>query len=267
MFHGLEPSLRLGRHPLVKRFPPNDIGRDFVVGDIHGCFEMVDQAFEQIAFDGSRDRLFSVGDLVDRGPNSFGVLGFLAQAGVHAVAGNHETMILDIYRDTEFVEESMLHERTPDNGMEWWRDVDHDARISILDALAALPLVIEIETKAGIVGIVHAEVAAGDTWDEFIQDIQELDHRAIQSAIWGRTRIKQNWPQRVKGVERVFVGHTPLLSPRLLGNTCFLDTGAVFGSWSDDPAHGRLTVLQISPSMGNLDIAPPSELIDLRMSS
>ena len=39
----------------------NREGRDFVVGDVHGCFRTLDRALTALAFDPSRDRLFGVG--------------------------------------------------------------------------------------------------------------------------------------------------------------------------------------------------------------
>jgi len=52
------------------RFACNAVGRDFAVGDIHGCFSHLRRSLEAIGFDASVDRLFSVGDLIDRGPES-----------------------------------------------------------------------------------------------------------------------------------------------------------------------------------------------------
>ena len=53
----------------LPRFARNVGGRDFAVGDIHGCFSHLSRSLEAIGFDAAVDRLFSVGDLVDRGPD------------------------------------------------------------------------------------------------------------------------------------------------------------------------------------------------------
>jgi len=52
----------------IPRFALNTHRRDFAVGDIHGAFDALQRAMEAIGFDARKDRLFSVGDLVDRGP-------------------------------------------------------------------------------------------------------------------------------------------------------------------------------------------------------
>ena len=43
----------------------NRKGRDFIVGDLHGCVDALRYLLREIAFDPASDRLFSVGDLVD----------------------------------------------------------------------------------------------------------------------------------------------------------------------------------------------------------
>lgn len=76
--------------PLIRRFTRNPLGRDLIVGDVHGCFTKLQASLDAVGFDPARDRLFSVGDLVDRGPESDQVLAWLAQPWFHAVSGNHE---------------------------------------------------------------------------------------------------------------------------------------------------------------------------------
>ena len=52
---------------LVKYIPENTKGRDFVVGDLHGTIHLLQVLLEQVKFDPADDRLFSGGDLIDRG--------------------------------------------------------------------------------------------------------------------------------------------------------------------------------------------------------
>lgn len=83
------PVLRMGR---------NRSGRDFVCGDIHGCFGALNSALCAHDFQPDRDRLFSVGDLVDRGPDSPSAFSWLDKPWFFAVRGNHEEMALDAAR-------------------------------------------------------------------------------------------------------------------------------------------------------------------------
>ncbi|MGP1615297.1 MAG: metallophosphoesterase, partial [Pollutimonas bauzanensis] len=75
---------------MIRHFGKNAAGRDFVVGDIHGYFSRLQEALAACGFAPGKDRLFSVGDLVDRGPECELALDWLAQPWFHAVRGNHE---------------------------------------------------------------------------------------------------------------------------------------------------------------------------------
>jgi len=65
--------------PRVMRLGRNEKGRDFVVGDIHGAFDLVIDAMKAVNFDPEADRLLSVGDLIDRGAGSHRCAAFLTR--------------------------------------------------------------------------------------------------------------------------------------------------------------------------------------------
>lgn len=73
-----------------RSFPMNERGRDFVVGDIHGAFDLVAQGMRRVKFDPKVDRLFVNGDTVDRGEESIRARNFLSLPYVFCNAGNHE---------------------------------------------------------------------------------------------------------------------------------------------------------------------------------
>ena len=56
---------------IVHTYEANLEGRDFVVGDIHGEYDQFMKELEKVNFDKNIDRVFSVGDLVDRGKDSY----------------------------------------------------------------------------------------------------------------------------------------------------------------------------------------------------
>ena len=86
---------RISRISRCLRLPRNAVGRDFVVGDLHGHRSLLERELERIGFNVRRDRLLSVGDLVDRGPESMDTLRLLDETWFHAVLGNHEMMLLN----------------------------------------------------------------------------------------------------------------------------------------------------------------------------
>lgn len=211
----------------VQHFELNTAGRDFVVGDIHGCFDVLRGELAAVAFDESRDRLFSVGDLVDRGPSSAEAVEWIARPWFHAVRGNHEQMAIGVASGKHDWSNYAM------NGGSWFLALDDDLQQLIAQVFDTLPYAIEVETSAGLVGIVHAEVA-GNNWQEFVEaldaDASRTKLRNIhESALWARSKITYQLEYLIDGVHRVYVGHTPVKAPVTLGNVTYIDTGAVFG--------------------------------------
>lgn len=72
----------------------------FVVGDLQGCLTPLQRLLETVKFDPGKDQLWSVGDLVNRGPQSLETLRFCYQLGdaFRAVLGNHDLHLLAVAR-------------------------------------------------------------------------------------------------------------------------------------------------------------------------
>lgn len=213
---------------MLKHFELNQEGLDIAVGDIHGCFSRLQAELDRICFDPAKDRLFSVGDLVDRGPENEAVLSWLEKPWFHAVMGNHDDMAhrwpagnmqADIYRR---------------NGGGWNMDQPRADQQAISEAMGKLPVAIEVETRGGLVGIVHADCPF-DSWEDFADTLLDesvagsMKGRIADVAMWSRGRISEADASGVSDCRAVIVGHTPVQSPVVLGNVHHIDTGAVFG--------------------------------------
>lgn len=243
----------------VRRFKKNTSGRDFVVGDLHGCFTRLGRELEASQFDRSRDRVFAVGDLIDRGFESPAVLDVVRRYDIQSVRGNHEDSIVRwrlCGASDGFVR---------NNGGGWLLDMAGDERSidAIVAYMAALPYAIEIETDFGLVGIVHADVPLR-SWSKTVEALMQegIDGKIRSKAIWDRSRwnlrgkrsfgsmrrVAARMLKRfgsghrgaygwVEGVAAVIVGHTPSPEPKVSHNVINVDTGAVYG--------GSLTLLRL----------------------
>ena len=232
------PTQLQAQAPVVLRLPPNHLGRDFVVGDIHGAYDLVLQGMKAVNFDREVDRLLSVGDLIDRGLESARCAKFLQQHYVYALSGNHEKNLLDIYKDGPPAPEvldvfiRMFH-------MEWVRTVEPSQMETILALFRKLPVAMEIPTERGLVGLVHGEVPIGMNWADFTQKLAQGDPDVMESALEGRKRINSNNQSGVQGVDRLFVGHTPQRGgAKRFGNVYAVDTGAIFNQLKGKDYYG-----------------------------
>jgi bis(5'-nucleosyl)-tetraphosphatase (symmetrical) len=100
----------------------------YVVGDIHGCARTFDQLIERIQFEPHRDRLWLVGDLVNRGPGSLEVLRTVKEMGegVITVLGNHDLHLLGCWfgvtpRKSKDTLNAILTAEDRDDLMQWLR--------------------------------------------------------------------------------------------------------------------------------------------------
>lgn len=247
---------------LVRFVARNTKGRDFAVGDIHGCFDEVLRAMDAVNFDQACDRIFSVGDLIDRGPGSHRSVRFLSHDWVHAVLGNHEQMLLEIYADGD-AHPAVLEYAASRNGFDWWMKTPDQVRADVLAAARKLPVAIELETGRGPVGFVHADVPEKLSWQDFLARVRAGDKKIIHKALWGRDRINHLDESGVEGVGRVFVGHTPLRKNLRLGNVYCVDTGCVFGLLGR--MEGALTFAEVTAGTAiykNLaEYEPPADLL------
>lgn len=215
---------------LVQRFGANDLGRDFAVGDIHGCFSKLEAALRKVRFASEVDRLFSVGDLVDRGPESHHVLDWLDRPWFHAICGNHELMtwrraVGDPYPDVDHA----MH-----GGQ--WLDLHNTAeQRHIAQRLRALPLAMEVETAQGIVGIVHADFPYDD-WQAIHNEQFSADDQEI--CLWSVARYRTRYEQPIRNARAVVHGHVTLSKMAQLGNVFYIDTGG----WRDG---GQFTLLDL----------------------
>lgn len=246
-----------------QKLPANLVGRDFIIGDLHGCYDKLLAVLAAVSFNFATDRLFSVGDLVDRGPNSLACLALMKEPWFFCVVGNHESMLLtylglrgsDYHRASDFVA----------NGGDWIYDLTPAEQTQLVTELGPLlltmPVVLDVDHPVAPFHVVHAELMGFGT-DNLLRDDQlneDLVGTLCTPLTWARrlakVGVKDVHPAspviegvhiasqfKQAGLSLTYAGHTILSRPVMYRSHVFLDCGA----YQDTPSselffieHGR----------------------------
>ncbi len=259
--HLPSPTMAAGADPVL-RLPINESGRDFVIGDVHGQSAALKRLLDRLGVDPARgDRLIFLGDLVDRGEDSWAMLDWYApKSPAFVLRGNHEQMLIDAVADREWMDLWVYNgggwHRTPPGSEEPDPPRDESLEKSSRQAIdrarehcLALPFAIAIEQKdAEPVVCLHAEIPNGWSWPDFARlleaEISEENREARLAAIWGRSRVKSGFAEEipVPGAALCIHGHVPMRKFLHEANCLWIDTGAAY------PGHypaARITAVQV----------------------
>ncbi|MDE0456306.1 MAG: symmetrical bis(5'-nucleosyl)-tetraphosphatase [Chromatiales bacterium] len=170
----------------------------YAIGDVQGCYRELRSLLRECGFDARRDRLWFVGDLVNRGPASLEVLRFVADLGDRAqtVLGNHDLHLVASARGIR-----------PLRARDTFRDVlDAADGEALVDWLREQP-VIHRDPERGFV-MVHAGIAPAWTIDDALVHGAELsralrapDHPRLLAGMYGNEPHK--WRKSLSGIDRL----------------------------------------------------------------
>ena len=198
----------------------NRAGRDLVVGDVHGCFRTLERALSDLGFDPDSDRLFGVGDLVDRGPRSEDALYWLEDRFHTVTLGNHERPYLEWFHGKILGSCERVHG--------WLWKVHRDEYRRWFGALAGMPLAMTIATLHGPVGVVHAQVPDPD-WSRALELLSAGAEEIVDIALLGYATEREEAGARarpVKGLRALVHGHRTVREIEMTHNRWAIDTGA-----------------------------------------
>ncbi|XVV12891.1 polynucleotide kinase-phosphatase [Actinoplanes sp. CA-131856] len=219
-----------------------------IIGDVHGCRAELETLLERLGYALVRDpegrpvtaahpegrTAVFVGDLVDRGPDSPGVLrlvmGMVADGAALCVPGNHEQKLARKLNGRKV----QLTHGLPET----------------LEQLSAEPEEFVAAAKTFIEGLVSHYVLDGGRLVVAHAGLKEAyqgraSGRVRSFALYGETTgetdeyglpVRYPWARDYRGAAAVVYGHTPTPKPEWINNTICLDTGCVFG--------GALTALR-----------------------
>jgi protein phosphatase len=238
-------QLTIRREPLWNN-KRTETGPFDVVGDIHGCLDETLELIGNLGYEYKVNegryaithphgrRLVFVGDLVDRGPNSPGVIRLVsdvvASGAGFCVAGNHDVKLSRALRGRDV---KMTHGLA--ESMAQLANETSEFRLFAAEFLDGL--VSHYVFDSGRLVVAHAGLR------------EEMHGRGSgmvrQFAMYGETTgetdeyglpVRYNWAADYRGKAMVVYGHTPVPESQWLNNTICIDTGCVFG--------GKLTALR-----------------------
>ena len=219
-----------------------------IIGDVHGCRAELEDLLGDLGYEIERDAqgraagahhpegrtAVFVGDLVDRGPDTPGVLrlvmGMVSAGNALCVVGNHEAKLVRALRGRKVRVAHGLAESLEQ--LEAEPEEFRKAALEFMDGLVS-----HYVLDGGRLVVAHAGLK-----EEYHG---RASGRVRSFALYGQTTgetdeyglpVRYPWARDYRGKAMVVYGHTPVPAPEWVNNTICLDTGAVFG--------GRLTALR-----------------------
>lgn len=240
-------------------YDTNVRGKDYIIGDLHGMYDQLMDALVKLKFDKSVDRLFSVGDLVDRGPKSFECANLVYEKWFNPVVGNHEQLMAF----------AMLHKCKNsyytwiDNGGMWHNSVDEQLLCDLSERFLELPLIISVGEGKDRFNIVHAELSLNSKdYTKLVSD-DDIDNwtfgtRDIEDMTWGREMVNMRSSSfsyllqdsrdpslklQSDNLSTTYCGHSGVpQNPCRIEQQIFLDTGFSYSAVAKEPERHPLSI-------------------------
>ena len=223
--------------------------KTLVIGDIHGCLSTL-QAL--IAKAGPVEQIISVGDLIDRGPDSLGVVKYCIDNNIQVCLGNHEFMALEAI--SKYIGPDYPYKRMDLLDSDWFANGGSGVFDScskedlqfMLDYFKSLPIYIKTDYTHNELPVVVSHTCLNNYAYDVLNATQDDLRAHAESFVWSRTQAVN--------IAKFFniYGHTPTdyldikgAVPRISPTGINLDTGCVYQNNID---RGKLTAVLL-PSM------------------
>ncbi len=194
----------------------NENSKSYIIGDVHGCRDMLEEMLSIIPWNTEKDNLIFIGDYIDRGNDSKGVIDILiklmeSSSNVQCLMGNHESLFLEYFYGRN------EHAFLINGGVATLNSYRINGKILIppehISFIRSLKTIFELDDYY----IVHAGLMPGI----------EMEKQSVKDKLWIREDFIFSDYDFGK---KVIFGHTPFPSPYVVANKIGLDTGAVFGN-------------------------------------
>ena len=187
---------------------------DYAIGDVQGCYDPLQRLLERIHFNERVDRLWFVGDLVNRGPQSLAVLRFIKNLPIPAriTLGNHDLHLLSRLFTGKSIKghcDTLAEVLTADDAEElghWLRKQSilyHDRALNVVMCHAGIAPAWDL-AQAKACAAELEEVLAGDNFCSFLLEMygNEPDHWSEELTGTARLRVITNYFTRMRFCNR-----------------------------------------------------------------
>jgi bis(5'-nucleosyl)-tetraphosphatase (symmetrical) len=219
-----------------------EYNRVIVISDLHGCYEELCELLDLTEHNSNSDLLISVGDLIDRGPNSKNVCRLLRYIDAIVVQGNHENKIIKYYdRDMSGQKNNMRPYYNQDLETYNWLKQNPD----YIEWMRTFPAYIKFQVQDQDYLVVHGgffphidinkqDINTLCRLRYLDKDLKMIPYRKDKPLPEDAKFWDELWP----GPEKVIYGHEARDEVKITNGCYSIDTSTVYG--------GKLTAMVIN---------------------
>jgi serine/threonine protein phosphatase 1 len=201
---------------------------EFAIGDIHGCAKTFKALVDKLNLS-SGSNLYLLGDFINKGPDSKGVLDFIFELKakglqVHCIRGNHDQMLLDVIKGTSLGRWGM-EDQYKKTVKSFGVSRPHDIPSKYIELLESMPYYIETDKFL----FVHAgfDFSIKDPFSDFISmmNIKKIDLNKEKSK--GKIIVHGHLPQSIDKIKQTVAQKSEIIN---LDNGCVYYHNKEFGN-------------------------------------
>ena len=189
--------------------------RVFIVGDVHGCFDEFMMLLRKAKYHSKHHRLILLGDLINKGPDSFKMLSWVRSQKVEALMGNHELKFIKAIESNLFL--PLVLDRLKKNmgaKLDDW-----------LNWMKKWPAYIEEESFLAVHGGLVPGEHPSQSRKEYLLNIRYWDKKGKNM----KDPTYPAWHDLYTGSKLVVYAHWAQQGLQIKNNSIGLDTGCVYG--------------------------------------